>query len=276
MNEVKWLLENDVFDEDLQPMIDEIKRQGMEVKVQRHIPFEQERDDILVAYPQDDCVVFYGSIGFARQVQSISRWRPGAYCNWDNYRCTHYYPAFGDLLLNADRYVMMPLGELVRHKDFLYETLGEDNTVFVRPDRADKIFTGKAVYRPDLERDVKLFGFYDVEPHELVVVSPPKNITKEFRMVIVDDEIVAVSQYRPEHIVPSTSMYETVRDMGRLALSTTKWRPDRAWVMDVCHTAGGDQRILEVGAFSVAGLYACDPKPIVRAVSAAAFDEWSR
>ena len=118
MPDVKWLLENDVFDEDLQPLIDEIERQGMEVKVQRHRSFDTEREDIATWYPPDACVVFYGSIGFARQVQRKAPWVPGVYCTWDNYRCTHYYPAFGDKLLNKD-YVMLPLGELERRGDFL-------------------------------------------------------------------------------------------------------------------------------------------------------------
>ena len=71
---VKWLLENDVFDEDLQPLVDEIGRQGMEAKVQRHRPFDAEREDIATWYEPNDCVVFYGSISFARQIQRKAPW----------------------------------------------------------------------------------------------------------------------------------------------------------------------------------------------------------
>lgn len=274
MSEVKWLLENDVFDEDLEPLIAEIERQGMEVKVQRHRPFDTERDDIATWYDPDDCVVFYGSIGFAKMVQRNAPWVPGVYCNWDNYRCSHYYPAFGDRLLNKD-YIMLPFGELQRRKTFLYDTLGsESDHIFIRPDRSDKIFTGKTVQYDSFAKDIEMFGFYGVEPHEICVVSSPKNIVKEWRAVVVEGEVVAISEYKPDHRRLDPTEFFEVYDLAMAAIEDSQYYPDKAWTIDLCRTVSDCQYVLEVGSFSCAGLYECDPGMVVASVSKVALKEW--
>jgi hypothetical protein len=52
------------------------------------------------------------------------------------------------------------------------------------------------------------------------------------------------------------------------------YQPDPAWVLDICRTATGDYRLLEIGGFSFADLYACDKNDVVAAVSAAALKTW--
>jgi hypothetical protein len=60
---VKWLLETDVFQEGTVRLEEEIKRQGMEVKVAAYRPFDNSKG-YLDLFDKDDCVVFYGSLNF--------------------------------------------------------------------------------------------------------------------------------------------------------------------------------------------------------------------
>lgn len=61
MKTVKWLLENDIFNEELDPLIEEIKKQGMEMKIHNHVPFEGD-ESWLKLYNEDDCVIFWGRV----------------------------------------------------------------------------------------------------------------------------------------------------------------------------------------------------------------------
>jgi hypothetical protein len=53
-SDVKWVVENHVFDEDIDSLIKEIKKQGMSVKQVSYIPFENGTYDF---YPSDSCVI---------------------------------------------------------------------------------------------------------------------------------------------------------------------------------------------------------------------------
>lgn len=69
---MKWLLESDVFDDDLLPILDELKRQNVEYKVADHMTsIHPERVQAL--FPPDECVVFYGSLGMSRSGEPLHR-----------------------------------------------------------------------------------------------------------------------------------------------------------------------------------------------------------
>jgi hypothetical protein len=176
------------------------------------------------------------------------------------------------MLLNKN-YVMIPLGDLPRRREFLFDTMTSpvNRHLFIRPDRSDKIFTGKAVSEETFDADLRLFNFYDPLPHELCIVSTARYIENEWRIVVVDGEVVASSEYGDEQVCGAPS---DVISFAELAISSSGYDPPHAWTLDVCSTANGNLHVLEVGSFSCASLYACDPEPIVRAVSAAALAEW--
>ncbi len=266
---VKWLLESEVFVENLDPLRESIKNQGMEYSVCRYVPFEGS-DQFLNLFDKNDCVVFYGSIQFAQQVKRCAPWIPGVYCNAPQFECLYYYPRFGDCLLNHD-YVMLPFGELNRRKDFLLSTLSEDSCLFIRPSSGLKLFTGKVVCEETWDKDIDLLGFYDVTPESLVVVARPQTIIKEWRLVIIDGKVVAGSQYKPDL---TKEDLQIVSEFAEQLLSKINYNPDPVWTLDVCQTKDQCYHVLEVGSFSCAGLYACDMSRIVEAVSKKALSEW--
>jgi hypothetical protein len=273
---VKWLLEKDVFQEGVDELVRTISDQGMACKVVQYIPFDKESSHS--HYDDQDCVVFYGSLNFARVLQRNAAWIPGVYYTVNNFNCSTYYVHFGRYHVNGE-YVMLPFGDLSRRRDFLFDTLGEQGTVFIRPDSGSKQFTGQTASVENWESDLKLMGFYDVPDNLMVVVSSPTNIVEEYRFFIVDDEIVAGSQYmsngKHEERMIDTSSCVPPLNYARTILDEVGWRPDRAFVLDVCKTKGGDLRLLEIGCFSCAGMYAADKGPIVRAVSKIAAEEWN-
>lgn len=264
---VKWLLENDVFDSDLYPIFDELQKQDIEYKTINH-----KESNIKDLFDPEDCVVFYGSLGLSRIILKETSWVPGLYSDLPKFYCSYYYPRLSSELLNSD-YIMLPFGELIRRKQFLLDVLGKEGKVFVRPDSSFKPFTGKVISLATWDSDVKFLGFYDVEPEKIVIVSSPKIIHAEWRLVVVNNVVVSGCQYIKNNEISIDSCPQAVMDYGNAVLNKFNFKPERAWILDVCST-NDDLKVIEVNAFSTSGLYRCPQESIVREVSRAAMQDW--
>ena len=261
---VNWLIDIRAFPEDANPLLDAIQKFGHDYKVidTRWI------DEHEVFFPDDQCVIFYGSLEKAKVLRK-KPWIPGVYCDLKKYECKSYYPIFGDYILNSN-YIMLPYGELLRQKEFLYDKLGQDRAIFLRPDVGDKTFTGEVVFKEKFDHDIPL---YDIEPNALVISAEPVNIKAEWRFVVVNQEIISGSLYKENNIVGSSA--DIPQEASEFAKKLAKlYNPERVWVIDICQTKAGDYKVVEIGCFSCAGLYACDRLKIVEAVSDAAIQEW--
>ncbi|MFO0924893.1 MAG: ATP-grasp domain-containing protein [Pirellulales bacterium] len=190
----------------------------------------------------------------------------GVFATVEHFFCSYYYAHLGKYLLNRD-YIMIPFAEIPRCQDFLFQSLGRSDRLFVRPDSPLKLFTGMTISRSTFERDIQFMGFYDFPREALVVVSSPKTIVAEWRYVIADRRVVAGSQYMDG----STLIARSTEDSRALAFAQSVlesgFEPDPVWVLDVCKTDDGQYHLLEIGGFSFAGLYACDKEAIVGEVS---------
>jgi len=200
------------------------------------------------------------------------KWVPGPWLTAENYKCTHYYPRLGSFLFN-DPYIVMPRGDVPRHLNQLNSWLGKDDCLFIRPDSALKPFTAM-VFKMDLfEKDwewVKEF----TDPESLIVISSPKNILGEWRFVVAGTQIVTGSQYQLNKKFDMAPSYPVGAE--NLAAEIAQiYQPDPMFIIDIC--LGADQKfyLLELGAFSVAGLYACDMEKIVKAAAEVAEKEWN-
>src|SRR4051794_39780953 len=131
----KWLIETEKWGEDVSDLVAEIKRQGFEVKFAEYL---QDTGTYLDSFAEDDCVIYFGTLGFASQVRREASWIPGCYYHPTNYDCINYYPKLGKYLLNSN-YIMLPWGDLRRQKDFLYDKLAEEDTIFLRPNSGLKL-----------------------------------------------------------------------------------------------------------------------------------------
>ncbi len=266
--ETKWLIEEDVL-ESTTLLIDALKLQGITHKV---VPSNIRQDNAFLAcFEPRDCVVFVGSLPFGKQILKNSKWCPGVYYNIDAFNCTHYYPPLGKYLLN-ENYIMLPYGELIRRKEYLYDAFGEDRTLFIRPNRGDKLFTGKQVFKEDFEEDVDQFGFRQLTPQELIVVANPQNIQYEWRFIAVEGRIITGSQYKagdrfaPEEGYPEAKLL--AEEIAKI------YQPDPVYVVDICQNKSGEFKVMEVGCFSCAGFYKSDCNIIVDEVSKLAWKEY--
>ena len=281
--QVNWLLESHVLGL-LNGLIREIKKQGHGIKVWCKPPhFKQHWSTLFGA---DDCVIYYGSIGLAKEIEKVNQWTPNTYTNSKYYDCSNYYPAFGNYLLNQD-YLMIPKGDVIRQKEWIYYLEGEKNEVFIRPERGGKTFTGKSISKENLEDHINSLNIND---KDLCVISSPKEVYKEWRFLVVDGKIITGSQYRErkwdgktaeyvsrdvqDNVEQNMSVHQKAYDKAEEILANTNFQCDRAWTLDICEHRG-DFYMMEIGGFSCAGLYKMDLEKIVAKISEIAAEDWN-
>lgn len=266
---VKWLLEPETFKGEAQPLVDALEKLGIEHKVWK---FGQPYENGKKAFKDEDCVIFYGSLQFSRVLKREAKWVPGIYCNLPKFECLYYYPRFGNHLANAD-YVMMPLGELQRRKDWLFEKLGKDNQLFIRPSSGFKSFTGELVFESEWDKTLRFLAFRN-DPETLAIVAKPIIISYEWRTVVAENKVVAASQYKKNsEMVRSADVPSEVLNYAQSVLNSVKYKPDPIWTLDICN-ADGELKVLEVGSFSCAGLYSCDPEAVIAEANRIAWEEY--
>ena len=230
--------------------------------------------DVMPFNNWDTPVIFLGSIQMTQMMQKLlTQTSPVTYCTQENFKCTNYMSHFGKYLFN-DKYSIISMAELERQKFHFYATYGKDTLIFVRPDSGEKPFQAGLV---DLQ-DFDVFMSYGKDhPHQLVVVSTPKNIRGEWRFVVTSDQdIISCSTYRYQGKI--TRCASAPPEATKLVKEMLKvpYYPDRVFVMDVCEDNDGNYWLLELNSFSSAGLYACDMSEIVKKVSTIAEDDWSK
>ncbi len=270
---VNWILDAVAFDSYHDELAAAVKRYGHSVvSLNRPSPpyqWDDTGNSYRKAFPPGSCVVTHGDVDLVRRVLEDGIWTPGAFACVERFFCSHYYAHLGRFLLNRD-YIMLPYAELPRCQEFLFSTLGRDDTLFVRPDSPLKLFTGMTIAQSTFDRDYEFMGFYEFPIESIVVVSSPKQIVAEWRFVVADRKIVTGSQY----VDRNEKVLRIAEDPNALAFANSVlesgFEPDPVWVLDVCKTEDGQYHLLEIGGFSFAGLYACDKDAVVQAVSAVA------
>jgi len=285
--QVKWLIEKDVFNENFDRLSNEIVAQGHSFSVIDYMRFLAGKDD--PCCDEDDCVIFYGSLESMSYLQRNKKWVPGGWCNLPNFRCSKYYAYFGEHLLNKN-YMILPIGEIVRRHKFIENMYGIafptkafpfllchihiEGKIFIRPDSGFKEFAGQVIraYPFNLKEDLGYGEFFN-DPSLLVIISSPKKIEREWRLVVCEKKVIAGSQYKIDgELEVEKNCPKEVIDFGN-KVASNKWEPDPIYVMDIGQ-CNGEVSLIELNAFSTSGLYDCDCAIIVKEANKLAIKEW--
>lgn len=250
-----------------QNLIYAIQELGMEVYCEKYIPFDGMDYSFL---PTNRPLVAHGSISGIRHLLKQSFY-PGAWCDFKKLSCRAYYTQWGEHVLQEE-YAFYTLGEILRLKDFIFKTFGEDGRVFIRPDENDKEFTGEVVHQAKFDMWWQLAIWHSPPMDMLCVVSKPKDILAEHRLIIADGKVVAGSGYREDKVIKHTPHYP--QGMVEFAEKVAAiWSPHPIYCLDVATVLGG-YKVVECGSVNCAGYYSCDLRKIVEAASAIAVREW--
>jgi hypothetical protein len=269
-----WLIEAGVYGSEAEPLITEIRRQGMTAEIVPHQALKKGAVPVVggQALSPESCVIGYGTLPFARQIQLHHRWVPGAWCTPENLDCAAYFAYFGKFLLNQ-HYAIMPGVEAIRQRDWLFSVFGREEQVFARPTSCHKLFVGRLINRDDFNSALAPTCY---DPLTLVVVAPPKPVAREWRLIVIRDRVIAGSQYAESGaraIAPDCP--NEVRSFTEAMLREVRWCPDPIFMLDVCESEG-HLWLVELNSFSCSWLYQCDLSTVVAEASKLAGELWEK
>jgi hypothetical protein len=193
-------------------------------------------------------------------------WTPGSFHN-DNFDYdlqNYYWP-----MLNGP-------GGICRLKDVTRQGVGRAS-FFIRPVHDSKSFTGQVMDWPKFDewRTGVLALTAEDQPtvtgDTLCVVAQVREIWREYRLWVVDGQVVTSSLYK----FGTLKRYEEgsppwVLDFARRCIS--EWTPARAFAMDVAESKDG-LKVIEVNNLNAAGFYAGDMQRLVAAIEGMDYQE---
>ncbi|MDB5310966.1 MAG: hypothetical protein JWO38_5168 [Gemmataceae bacterium] len=257
-----WLLEAGVYGPEIEPLAAEVRRQGMRCEFVGYREIVKGPPPV----PPGECVIVYGTYPTVRHAMLHRGWAPGGWCSPENLDCTGYYPHFAPYLLNA-RHVILPGAEAVRERTRLFVEYGRDGRVFARPTSVHKLFVGRLIEGTDFEAALAPTRY---DPETRVVIAEPREIGREWRLVVAGNEVIAGSQYADGGTrVVAPACPDAVTAFARGMLESVHWRPDDLFMLDVCE-ADDELRLVELNSFSCSWLYACDFARVVEVASGVA------
>ncbi len=217
----------------------------------------------ILASPQP--LILRGSVGFASWVHTQWSVHPGAFRS-DLLRPSAWLPAYGYLALNSDA-MIVTYAEFCERREEYEALLGGE--LFVKPADGGKLLSGTV-----LEQGRSLFDAHysahrrwSAIPDDFrLLIARIRRIRAEWRFIIAGEKVVAKSQYKIGKVMETAPNAPAGAEAFADTIAKHSWRPSDVFVADVAETDVGYQ-LLELNTFGTAGLYDCDLRAIVQAVS---------
>lgn len=253
---VTWLLEKNVFSEDcFDRMVAFFEKDNIPYHLIKIIPFTDGKGIIFEGSLDNITgpVVCYGSIG----IQKVAiRWKynPGIWTS-DKFDETNVRDTLGELYLNNDA-ITVPFEDVLSHIEL--------DEFFIKPNGDTKEFTGQVIKANEFVKwrnDLISIGYLDNNNFD-VVVSAPKEIGAEFRLVVVNNNLVTWSRYGSKSInnnLPGKALELFIK-------ASMKFRPADVYVMDIADTPNG-WKVIEYNIFNSADLYNCNVEKIISKIN---------
>jgi hypothetical protein len=199
---------------------------------------------------ENEKYIIFGGNRFSAFAQDIGL-HPGTYKN-DNFNHSVCVENWGSDMLN---YIYV-IGDI-----FSIEPTWD--TFFLRPLLDDKIMTGKVATKIELEQYRKRVNI--AYKDKLLIASEVKEILKEYRLFIVDNEIITGSLYKVEgQLYTYSDIPEKVKEYAEKVINA--WQPSLAYALDIAETVDG-LKIIEINNINATGFYKANVSSIVKALN---------
>jgi hypothetical protein len=269
---VNWLIDEILTEREYETgfptLVEAIIEAGHNLYRTKYIPFST-HPDTEVPFEEGTCTITYGSVQFCKQIEKYYHqfWTPGMYFNQNVKSFVRFALHIGADLLNDD-YIILPYAEAKRR-------FVNQEAMFIKPESGLKEFTGQVVnYKEDFD---KLVPYGEIDDTTLCVCASAKDIKAEFRYVICEGAVVTGSEYRWDDVLDVRADTHPLCDEMARKVAEADWQADKVYVCDVALVEDNGTscaKVIELNAFSSSGLYACDTRKIVKAVSRAALREY--
>lgn len=260
MKAIHWIIQSNLIREHVLAEIEAALTAGgisfEEVKI---VPFSDELPEIKKL---DEVNVFYGSTTLIMNAYRHYGVTKGIFYDAPNFNMRTYAERWGERMLNADAR-FLTFSEIVRLG------LEEDSTWFVRPIEDDKAFSGRLMTVAEIhafEKELATSNNPYLTTETIASISAPKAITKEWRLFVVDREMVSACRYTMDGKL-SVDADDLPEEMLRFAEECcSMYVPAEVFVMDIALWEG-QYRIVECNCFNDSGFYQHDIGGIIGRVN---------
>ena len=141
-DDITWVLEPDVFGDSDSRFREAVLSGGHGLVTWKDTWWASE------AWPrlEGHATIFRGSLANADAIRRRLPWRPGAYCDTQGFSCSSWYPRAARWLLH-DGWSFTTAASLAADPGSVLASLGDPDSVFVRPDSPLKPFSGRVLQR---------------------------------------------------------------------------------------------------------------------------------
>lgn len=249
--------------EEIQKTVEGLERAGLEWIDFGLIPFTKDITN-LDAFPKDRPVIpIAGTKIIDMYTQGLIPKNWQVFYDVEEFDQSWYGQVYGDYLLNRDaRYV--PFGSIADQV--------QPTTRFMKPVNDLKAFAGLIVEEGQtLRQALEAQTTQPIDDADLVVSAPVQRLGREWRMFIVNGEVIDISEYRDRGHTQAKVTDEKTKNMLRCMFPSVPMlqRKISTYVMDVCEVfpyshsgspeqSGREFRIVELNCFNCSGLYKVD------------------
>ncbi len=251
-----WVIQENLHGErGFQTLIDTLEKFEIPHDLVKVIPFVGET--IPDVNPEGKIFVI-GSMSMHR-VAKRKGWDPGVIMIPDMLEVATHWKHY---LLNSE-YTVGAIGTLNAEVEF-------PEPMFIRPYDDSKAFNGTIMDAEDFaDMQRNLTRVASDKPtcslDTQVIISPLKEILREYRFFIVDGEVATGSMYKRGGKVLYSDELDGALDFVKEFLKVETWRPAKAFVLDVAMVPSGYD-IIEINNLNSAGFYASDIQKLVMAI----------
>ncbi|MBC6994841.1 ATP-grasp domain-containing protein [Neolewinella lacunae] len=223
------------------------------------IPFSNEIPEIK---NKDTFKIIYGSTTFMLNAYQSEELREGVFFEPIKFQMTNYVDKWKDKVLNFD-------GKLMRFGEIENMKSEQEKKWFIRPNNDGKEFSGKVesfkkivnwsnkvcqLELPEFNRDTEIW------------ISEPKEITKEWRLFIVNNEIVSASRYMNDGQLDE-SENDIPKEMIEFAQERIdEYRLEDIYVMDIAEIQN-EYKLIECNCFNGTGFYKHNVERIIQSIN---------
>lgn len=257
---INWILQKNLTKPEIlnriKNSLSKINESWEEIEV---IPFSENLPEIK---NKSSKKVIYGSTTFMLNAFKDERYKDGVFYNPIKFQMKNYVQQWGRHVLNSS-------GQLIKFGEINELKSLDSKKWFLRPNHDGKEFSG----RVDTFEKLKLWSqkiidlnLSDFNSETQIWISEPKEIKKEWRLFIVDDEIISTSKYMENGVLNQSDVDIPPPMIKFTQARIEEYRLANIYVMDVAEVSDGF-KIIECNCFNGTGFYHHDIEKIVTAIN---------
>jgi len=211
---------------------------------------------------KDSLNIIYGSTTFMLNAFKDEELREGVFYDPNTFQMKNYVRKWKENILNHE-------GQLIKFGALNNLKSEQNKKWFIRPNHDGKEFGGRVdsfQKLRDWSKQICKLDLPDFNAETEIWISEPKEIKKEWRLFIVDDEIISSSRYMNNGILDESAK-DIPNEMIFFAKSRIEeYRLHDIYVMDIAQIEN-EYKLIECNCFNGTGFYEHDIKKIIASIN---------